>query len=286
MFPMKPRRVLLGLGVAAAILITGGALLLSGRNKTDKPPSVAGSHGRSHPPHGGTIKPRSKPPGFGVESLPVQCGYGVAGSGGTTCTFVNNAFFEYWSGTRGNPTLGAKISVWSALGKQYYTLSCTSGDGVVDCTGQNRYGTPLDTRFQQSAVTSYTNEQAARYAASGKLGPGDVAQAAAPTSPLPGLSVGNWTGLRPSGIDFSADSGNIVTGISWSSWTATGATGEGTSGIQNCVPDCASGTITYVPTTITLSDPQDGHFTRMIETRQGQSVIERYGTSSWPFNAT
>lgn len=104
--------------------------------------------------------------------------------------------------------------------------------------------------------------------------------------PLPVFIAGRWTGTKPSEIDFSGDAGNIVTGIHWSLWTPTTAVGEGTSGIQSCVPDCASGTTRYVPTAITLSAPSRGHFTHVNETRKGESLSATYPSPPWPLNAS
>lgn len=103
---------------------------------------------------------------------------------------------------------------------------------------------------------------------------------------LPVLTAGPWSGVKPSTIDFSADSGNVVTGINWTSWTATAADGKGTSGIQNCVPNCAAGTIRYVPTRLSLSDPQQGRFTQIIETRAGANSTWSYPSGSWPLGAS
>jgi hypothetical protein len=124
----------------------------------------------------GKLGPNSTPPstsgpGYGVQDLPVQCGSGVAGSSGVSCLFAENAFYEYWQASGGNPTQSANINVWSAEGQQYSPLSCASGDGVVDCTGTNSSGVALDARFSQQAVAVYTSSEAAAYAASGKLGP-------------------------------------------------------------------------------------------------------------------
>ena len=109
--------------------------------------------------------------GYGVQDLPVQCGYGVAGTAGVSCPFAENAFYEYWSASSGNPTLPESIYVWSAEGQTWYGLTCNSGDGVVDCNGTNGSGVPIDARFTQNSVSAYTTSQAAAYAASGKLGP-------------------------------------------------------------------------------------------------------------------
>jgi hypothetical protein len=128
--------------------------------------AVANSNGASAP-----VSAPSYVPSSGVQSLPTQCGYGVAGSAGVSCPFAENAFYEYWNATGGNPTYSASISAWSAEGQSYYPLSCGSGDGVVDCTGTNASGVFLDARFTQAAVLAYTQNQAAAYAASGKPGP-------------------------------------------------------------------------------------------------------------------
>ena len=109
--------------------------------------------------------------GYGVQDLPVQCGYGVGGTAGVSCPFAENAFYEYWSASSGNPTLPESIYVWSAEGQTWYGLTCSSGDGVVDCNGTNGSGVPIDARFTQNSVSAYTTSQAAAYAASGKLGP-------------------------------------------------------------------------------------------------------------------
>jgi len=69
---------------------------------------------------------------------------------------------------------------------------------------------------------------------------------------------------------------NVVTGITWASWTATGATGYGTSDIDSCVPNCAQAPPNYVTTTITLSAPVSGRFTQMTETRNGSTTSYTY----------
>jgi hypothetical protein len=106
-----------------------------------------------------------------------------------------------------------------------------------------------------------------------------------PASPLPVLHVGDWTGTDPSSIGFSADGGNIVTRITWSSWTAAGARGRGTSYLNNCVPNCAQGTTATVPATITLSGPAHGRFTVITERRAGTTTIFTY-SGLWPLDAS
>jgi hypothetical protein len=96
------------------------------------------------------------------------------------------------------------------------------------------------------------------------------------------LILGRWSGIEPSQIDFSADGGNIVTGLLWSAPTKRRAVGQGTSDIQSCVPNCAQGADTPVSTTITLSDPRGGHFTEMTENRNGLTSDWAYGPRTWP----
>ncbi|MGH9171805.1 MAG: hypothetical protein ACRD0Z_13195 [Acidimicrobiales bacterium] len=81
-----------------------------------------------------------------------------------------------------------------------------------------------------------------------------------------------WSGRDPTSIYISGDATNIVTGITWSSWDSTEAVGQGTSDILGCVPDCAQGSATPVATTIVLSEPVQGRFTLLTETRQGSTT--------------
>lgn len=125
-----------------------------------------------------------------------------------------------------------------------------------------------------------------------------TASTVAPTTtapPLPVLFVPShygspgFDGRYPRTIAFSADGGNIVGGISWSAWGATEAVGHGTWTYQNCIPDCAQGSQTPYPATITLSLPAGGRYTRLVEETGGPqtfSAIDYLGTGSWPLGAS
>ena len=102
---------------------------------------------------------------------------------------------------------------------------------------------------------------------------------------LPVLLVGGYSGIKPSSIAYSGDGTNVVTGIQWASWTATSATGYGTSDIDNCIPNCAQASPNYVTTTVTLSNPVNGHFTTMTETRNGSTVNYAY-PATWAQSAS
>jgi hypothetical protein len=86
-----------------------------------------------------------------------------------------------------------------------------------------------------------------------------------------------YSGIEPQYVQFSGDAGNVVAAISWSTWTATKATGTGTVDIQGCVPDCASGSETPTPAYLVLSDPVNGKFTAIAEYVDG-----RNDATMWP----
>jgi hypothetical protein len=100
------------------------------------------------------------------------------------------------------------------------------------------------------------------------------------------LVAGTYDGTRPSTIQFSADAGDVVTGIQWSSWGSRSATGQGTVGWDDCTPNCAAGTTRYLPATITLSAPDaQGQWTAITETEHGQTT--RFSLSGhWAQGAT
>lgn len=109
---------------------------------------------------------------------------------------------------------------------------------------------------------------------------------------LPKFEAGAFTGRDPSTIDFSVDAGNIVSNITWASWTTTQAIGQGTWTYDNCVPDCASGSATPYPATIVLSNPANGLFTTLTETTSGpQGRVQTFSypassQQSWPNDAS
>ncbi len=109
-----------------------------------------------------------------------------------------------------------------------------------------------------------------------------AASAAAPPAPgLPVLLAGGYSGRDPSQLTFAADGSNSVTGLTWSSWTATGASGSGRADVALCLPSCVGTPASLVPTTITLSDPVNGHFTQLTESRAGSAQSWNY-PGNWP----
>jgi hypothetical protein len=70
------------------------------------------------------------------------------------------------------------------------------------------------------------------------------ATAANDASALPTITVADFKGIRPSTLALSGDGGDIVIDLTWSSWTATGAVGNGTVGVESCVPDARKARVT------------------------------------------
>jgi len=123
-------------------------------------------------------------------------------------------------------------------------------------------------------------------AAAAALSTNALAAPARESRALPKLIAGSYSGIKPRVIFFSGDAGNVVTKIEWTRWTQTTAVGHGTSNIQGCIPNCAQGSETPVATSVTLSLPRSGHFTKVVEVRKGQTLVGHYGhLVGWPEGA-
>jgi hypothetical protein len=94
---------------------------------------------------------------------------------------------------------------------------------------------------------------------------------------LPQAPGNSYPRVEPGSLAFSGDGGNVVTDIVWTKWSEAEAVGEGSSDLQNCVPGCAEGTQVPVDATMVLLDPVSGHFTRLLEERNGTTEIASYG---------
>lgn len=100
---------------------------------------------------------------------------------------------------------------------------------------------------------------------------------AAPVLSLPTLTIASWTGREPVTLYFSGDAGDIATGITWSVWDQSEAIGHAVRQELSCVPDCAQGTATPYPVTLTLTMPVDGAYTSIQEqTADGKGTTETF----------
>jgi hypothetical protein len=121
-------------------------------------------------------------------------------------------------------------------------------------------------------------------AALGVLGISEgVARGARTASALPTVVIGSYSGIKPTVVGFSVDGGNIVVDLKWR-WTSTIAVGHGASIIEQCVPNCVSGSKRAVTATVTFSRVRHEHFTKVVEVRNGQRLVDYYG-HDWPEGA-
>jgi hypothetical protein len=89
--------------------------------------------------------------------------------------------------------------------------------------------------------------------------PAPASSAPAPAAALPGVVADCTTTatIKPSAIVLAcADDGAGVQGMTWTSWTATSATGTGTFYEKLCQPSCAAGKVGTYPVKATLSNVQ------------------------------
>jgi len=73
-----------------------------------------------------------------------------------------------------------------------------------------------------------------------------------------GGSVGGTVVHAPAcaaGCQLSGDGTTSLWGMTWATWNSTVAAGTGTEKLDDCTPDCATGTLHPVPVKVTLSKP-------------------------------
>jgi len=111
--------------------------------------------------------------------------------------------------------------------------------------------------------------------------PAPTAAAALPTVSTDWAMDSSAFVVEPSQIGTSADGTGDMTGITWSSWTASNAEGSGSIALDNGVPNMAQGTVVNVPVSIALSAPVNGSFTAMTVTdHAGNENTYSFGGSS------
>ncbi len=167
------------------------------------------------------------------------------------------------------------------------TLAGHHNNGQTAAGGTSTTSSPAQPQGATSAATTPATSTSTSTTA-----PASTPASTPPSTPvsavppqLPVLTVGGYTGMKPTEIGYSGDATNVVTTITWSSWTAAGATGQGTSDIDSCIPNCAQAPPSPVPTTVTLSAPVNGKFTKMTETRNGFTSTYTY-PDNWPESAS
>jgi hypothetical protein len=182
-------------------------------------------------------------------STMTDCGSDVFAGPDTSCPFA--LIVEQAWASAGN----GDVTAYSPVTGLNYVMDCESSNPVV-CTGGNN--------------------------ASVQIGP---SSAVAPPQNWQQPTINNV--VEPSLVGFSGDGGNIfsVSG-GWSSWGSASTTASGTVNYQDCVPDCADGSETPYPTTVTFSGLTGGKYTSVTETIQAgpdTGTTTSAVTSTWPY---
>ncbi len=74
-----------------------------------------------------------------------------------------------------------------------------------------------------------------------------------------GCTYGAAMATEPTMMAFSADGSLYVKDVTWQGWGTGRAVGTGIAEADNCQPNCAQGTYSKHPATITLTDPEPWH---------------------------
>ena len=77
--------------------------------------------------------------------------------------------------------------------------------------------------------------------------------------------------IRPADLAAGPSQTGQIVNLKWSSWNETSAIGHGMEEGDGCLPNCAQGKISYTPVLITLSDPVQGQYTRLILQLSGRT---------------
>ena len=158
-------------------------------------------------------------------------------------------------------TVGLVASLAGGSPKQIEVQSggvTSTSIGSAGETSSTQTPTTQPTSTQQPATTAPTTSTSQ-----------PIGTSVPPVAITPTVTIGPWTGREPVMIYFSGDSGDITSNLTWSTWTADLAVAHGTWQYLDCVPNCAQGTSTPYPVTITLTHPVAGQFTTLVEHTDG-----------------
>jgi hypothetical protein len=73
--------------------------------------------------------------------------------------------------------------------------------------------------------------------------------------------------VRPTRIYIDCARGDIsISDVSWSSWGPTGGSGSGTLNVNDCLPNCATASVSSTPAFVVVSDVVSGMFQRVVIT--------------------
>lgn len=113
-------------------------------------------------------------------------------------------------------------------------------------------GTPTAQTFSASASATGSPSASSSTAASATVTVRPATDFTVCTDPT-GASCAGTMRTKPARILTSGDSSTYVDGLTWSGWGGPTAVGSGNMKVNNCQPNCAQGTFTAYPATVTLT---------------------------------
>ncbi len=151
--------------------------------------------------------------------------------------------------------MGSTRNPGAALGLVVLAVTaCSSSSSSTANPG----GPAVITTTSASAGTVSPATAASSPSAPASLRPTPASSAPAAVYLAPGQSLTATPLYKPacaSDCALSGDSTAFLSGMAWSSWTASEAVGTGTYKLDDCQPDCAQGTVHDVPVVVTFSRP-------------------------------
>lgn len=166
---------------------------------------------------------------------------------------------------------------------------------VGACGGPAKQPAAVATATNTSQPTTVAGTSAATTAASPSATAPSTTAASPSTTPTAGLPVipigappaqPAYGVVRPTSLHNGADARNLIYEITWAYWTASGALGHGTRCADPAGTACIGPNTRQIPTTLTLSRPVNGQFTRIDETFtsiQGAPVHNSATTADYPY---
>jgi hypothetical protein len=227
--------------------------------------------------HGSLGNVRLNEPVVGMAATPSGRGYWLVAADGGVFSFGDAAFH----GSLGNVRLNEPVVGMAATpsGRGYWLVAADGGVfSFGDAAFHGSLGNhPPNPRTPVVAIVALRHGGGYWLATTVKPLP--------PPTPVPSVfgqcnEPGSAPSVKPSTIVLAcADFNALLEHLTWSSWTATGATATGVFTYNDCVPYCALGTFHSVPARVQLSYP--------VETRAGKefaTITYSYTNPSPPGN--
>ena len=203
--------------------------------------------------HGSMANVHLNAPIVGMAVTPDGHGYQLVAADGGVFSFGDAAFH----GSMANVHLNAPI-VGMAVTPDGHGYQLVAADGGVFSFGDAAFhgsmgNDPPNPQTPVVAIAASPHGDSYWLATTAKQLP--------PPTPVPSVladcnEANSVPAVRPSTIVLACGDGNArLTHLSWSSWTATGATGTGFFTYNTCTPFCAAGTFVSVAARVQLSYP-------------------------------